>query len=49
MSELIDEDVTRVFTKLPVAAEMGFRPSYLAILSLVYFTFFKEWKVSRWI
>jgi hypothetical protein len=49
MSELIDEDVARVFTKSLVAAEMGFRPSDLASISLVYSTFPKERKVCRWI
>jgi hypothetical protein len=49
MSELIDEDVVRVCTKSPVATEKGFRPPNLASLGLVYSTFPKERKVSRWI
>jgi hypothetical protein len=49
MSELIDEDVAGVCTKSPVAVEMGFRPPDLAGLGLVYSTFPKERKISRWI
>jgi hypothetical protein len=49
MSELIYEDVAGECTKLSVATEMGFHPPDLTSIGLVYSTFHKERKISRWI